>query len=65
MDKIFNQIRRIYSDNGRNDVDFTDQEIKLRVSEAKLAQATQELVKASENLNAAAMGVDGTSKQMH
>lgn len=66
MDKILNQFRRIYSDDGKGDVDFTEQEERLRLSENKLAQATQDLVRASENLNnAAMMGVDVPSKQMH
>lgn len=66
MDKVFNQFRRIYSDHGANDADFTIQEELLRISESKLAQATQELVRASENLNnAAMMGVDPKDKQMH
>lgn len=66
MDKILNQFRRIYSDDGKGDVDFTEQEERLRLSETKLAQATQDLVRASENLNnAAMMGVDIPAKQMH
>ena len=66
MDKILNQFRRIYADYGKGDIDFTDQEERLRQSENKLAQATQDLVRASENLNnAAMMGVDPPAKQMH
>lgn len=65
VDKILNQFRRIYSDNGKGDVDFTAQEQQLRISENRLTQATQELVRASENLNVAAMGVDIIGKQMH
>lgn len=65
VDKILNQFRRIYSDNGKGDVDFTAQEQQLRISESRLTQATQELVRASENLNVAAMGVDIIGKQMH
>lgn len=65
VDKILNQFRRIYSDNGKGDVDFTAQEQQLRISESRLTQATQELVRASENLNVAAMGVYIIGKQMH
>lgn len=65
MDKILNQFRRIYSDNGKGGADFTVQEEKLRLAESRLTQATQELVRASENLNVAAMGVDIIGKQMH
>lgn len=69
MDRIARQFRRIYSDDGRNDVDFSKQEEKLRLSQAKLTQATQELVRASVRLNEVAMGVDPPpakdTKQMH
>ena len=65
MDKILKQFKRIYSDNGAGDVDFSEQEERLRLSQANLTQATQELVRASERLNTAAMGVDIPAKQMH
>lgn len=65
MDKLFSQFRRIYADNGSGDIDFTKSEEKLRLSQDKLKQATQELVKASERLNAVAMGADLPPKQMH
>lgn len=65
MDRIARQFRRIYSDDGRNDVDFSKQEEKLRLSQAKLTQATQELVRASERLNEVAMGVDIPLKRVH
>lgn len=65
MDKILKQFKRIYSDNGGSDVDFSEQEGKLRISQAKLIQATQELERASERLNTVAMGVDRPAKQMH
>lgn len=55
MDKILNQFRRIYADNGSGDIDFTDQETKLREANDKVLLATQELVKASERLNNAAL----------
>lgn len=58
MDRVIRQFRRIYADNGAGDVDFTKQEETLRISQAKLKQATQDLVKAAENLNNVAMGVD-------
>jgi len=55
MDKILNQFRRVYADNGSGDVDFTQDEKRLREAQERLAQATQELVRSSERLNAAAM----------
>lgn len=57
MDRIINQFRRIYSDDGRGDKDFSGQEERLRQAEARLARGTQELAKAAENLNRAALSV--------
>ena len=57
MDRIINQFRRIYSDDGREDKDFSGQEERLREAEARLARGTQELAKAAENLNRAALSV--------
>lgn len=51
MNAILSQFRRIYSDRGQDDKDFSEQEERLRAANAKLAEATQELVKASVNLN--------------
>ena len=59
MDKIINQFRRIYSDNGSGDRDFSKQEAKLRQSREYLTSATQALVKSSERLNAAALAAYG------
>jgi hypothetical protein len=55
MDKLLNQWRRLYSDDGQNDIDFTDHEEKLQEAKARLAGHAQELVRAAENLNRAAM----------
>ncbi len=65
MDKVLKQFRRIYSDNGSGDVDFTKQEEDLRVSRDKLNQATQDLVRASERLNDAALGATFKTRQYH
>jgi len=51
MNAILNQVRRIYSDNGQNDKDFSEQETRLRAANLKLAEATRELVRASVHLN--------------
>ena len=55
MDKVFNQFRRVYSDDGRNDVDFSDRELALQEAKLKLMQATAYLIRASERLNTAAL----------
>lgn len=51
MNAILSQFRRIYSDNGQNDKDFSGQEERLRRANLKLANATNELVRSSVNLN--------------
>lgn len=51
MNAIISQFRRIYSDDGRLDKDFSEQEARLRAANAKLAQATSELIRASVRLN--------------
>lgn len=56
MNKILAQFRRLYDDKGADDRDFSDQEENLRIALFKLAHATDELVRASERLNAAALG---------
>jgi len=65
MDKILKQFRRIYSDGGSNDVDFSAQEERLRLADNRLTQATQELSRAADRLNDAALGVDRRDKQLH
>lgn len=55
MDKIISQFRRIYSDNGSGDMDFSKQEAKLKEARDYLINATQTLIKSSERLNAAAL----------
>jgi hypothetical protein len=51
MDKVFNQFRRIYADNGSGDKNFSIQEARLRAANKKLADAIEALVRASERLN--------------
>jgi hypothetical protein len=65
MDKILKQFKRIYSDDGRGDVDFSGQEEELRQAHIRLARNTQELARASENLNRAALNAAPTSKLQH
>lgn len=65
MDRILSQFRRIYTDDGRGDKDFSDQEEKLRAAEARLTRGTVELAKAAENLNRAALSVMPPGKVKH
>jgi hypothetical protein len=51
MNAILSQFRRIYSDHGRDDKDFSEQEARLRAATSKLTHAAQELVRSSMYLN--------------
>ena len=60
---VLNQFRRFYGDDGRNDVDFTDQEVKLQRARIEVTNATTDLIRSSERLNNAALRafpIDGT-----
>lgn len=59
MNNIINQFRRIYSDNGSGDRDFSKEEAKLKEAKDKLVMATNELSRASERLNSAALKTAG------
>jgi hypothetical protein len=50
MIQVLNQFRRIYSDDGRGDKDFSLQEDRLHEVQQKLLQATDLLRQASETL---------------
>lgn len=47
---MFNQIRRIWADNGSGDRDFTSQEQKLKDALLHLQKAADSLSRASETL---------------
>lgn len=47
---MFNQIRRLWADNGAGDRDFTPQEEKLKDALRHLQQAADSLSRASETL---------------
>jgi len=51
VSSIFNQFRRIYSDFGKDDKDFSGQEEKLRQAQIRLTQATEDLIRSSQNMN--------------
>jgi hypothetical protein len=48
--KMFNQLRRLWADDGRNDKDFTSQELQLHDALAHLKQAADSLSRASQTL---------------
>lgn len=47
MNNIVNNFRRIFSDDGRGDKDFADQEQRLRQAQQFLKEATDGLTKAA------------------
>ena len=55
MNKIYSQFRRLYDDKGVDDHDFSDQEERLRIAQDYLKEATDNLIRSSERLNAAAL----------
>lgn len=59
MEKFLNQFRRLYDDRGLYDKDFTEQETRLKQAQTRLAEATNELVKSSDKLNAVALSSYG------
>jgi hypothetical protein len=50
MNSIANQFRRIFSDDGRGDKDFTGQEERLRKAQQHLTEAAEGLTKAANIL---------------
>lgn len=50
MNQIINQFRRIFSDDGSGDKDFTDQELRLREAQSHLKEAAASLTRAANSL---------------
>ena len=50
MMQVVNQFRRVFSDDGRGDKDFSQQEKRLHEVQEKLVQATDLLRQVSETL---------------
>lgn len=50
MNQILNQWRRIFSDDGRGDKDFSEQEIRLRQAQKELTEAAASLGRAADLL---------------
>lgn len=50
MNQIINQFKRIFSDDGRGDKDFTAQEERLRKAQAELKEASASLARAANHL---------------
>lgn len=52
MNKIFNQFRRMWNDDGRHDRVFSYQEYKLKEALRDLKDSTEKVIQASLNLQA-------------
>lgn len=65
MEKFLNQFRRLYDDRGINDKDFTKEEQKLKEAQYRLVDATNELARSSEKLNAVAMNAYTMDRHNH
>lgn len=65
MDKIISQFRRVYSDNGSGDRDFTLDELRLRAAEGRVIKATQALKTSSDKLNDVALMVMAQDQPKH
>lgn len=50
MLSIISQVRRLYNDDGRNDVSFFEQESKLKESISRLKVATEKVTSAAQRL---------------
>lgn len=50
MNQIINQFRRIFSDDGRGDKDFTKQEERLKRAQDELKEASASLARAANLL---------------
>ena len=51
MLSIISQVRRLYNDDGRNDVSFFEQESKLKESISRLKEATEKVTNAAQRLS--------------
>lgn len=58
MNEIVNQFKRLFSDNGRNDKDFTEEELKLRAAKQTLDKAIADFKHAADNLYSVLLSVD-------
>lgn len=58
MNELVSQFKRLFSDNGKNDKDFTEEELKLKVAKGKLDRAIAEFKRAADNLYDTLLGVD-------
>lgn len=58
MKEIFNQICRIWNDDGRNDKSFTKEENDLRTSKANLDKAISDFKAAADKLYDVLLSVD-------
>lgn len=50
MNEIINQVKRLFYDDGRNDKDFTHEELKYKEARNRLTEAFNGFIKAADDL---------------
>lgn len=65
MNQILSQFRRIMSDDGRGDRDFTKQESRLREAQRSLLKATEELTRAAQLLKGELLLHERNTSDLH
>lgn len=65
MNQLISQFRRIMSDDGRGDRDFTKQETRLREAQRALREATDSLTRAAQLLQGELLMHDHTPSDLH
>ena len=65
MNQLFSQFRRIMSDDGRGDRDFSKQEYRLREAQRALREATESLTRAAELLQGELLLHDHLPTDLH
>ena len=58
MNEIINQVKRMFYDNGRNDKDFSKEEMELSIAKKKLDEAIEEFQRTANKLYSTLLKVD-------
>lgn len=58
MNEIINQVKRMFYDDGRNDKDFSKEEMELNIAKKKLDEAIEEFQRIANKLYSTLLKVD-------
>ena len=58
MNEIINQVKRMFYDDGRNDKDFSKEEMELTIAKKKLDDAIEEFQRTANKLYSTLLKVD-------